>query len=284
MVTITNGKLSAAIDPLGAELVSLQKDGKELIWCADESVWGHSSPTLFPLLSRFAGGAYTAGGKSYSMGLHGFAKDLPFEADAKGDRAAFVLQSSKQTRKAYPYSFVFEVAYSLSGSTLTVAYTTRNTGAEPLYYMAGGHTAFATEGGEGLNECALEFDRAADYFVQDVDVARGVLSDRARLLFRGRTLPLLTELFDIDSLNFCALPSHAVTLLRRGVPQLRMDYANFAALGVWTPRNNARFVCIEPWSGAPEQVGAPAAIEQKPNMRKLAPNSSETLLYSITVF
>lgn len=283
MVTISDGKISATVNPFGAELVSLQKDGRELIWCGDESVWGHTSPTLFPLLSRFAGGVYSAGGKTYSPGLHGFARSLPFEARAKSDSAVFVLQSSAQTRKTYPYSFVFEVCFSLHGDTLTVAYTTRNTGVQPLRYMVGGHTAFATEGGDGLNECALRFDRAADYYVHDVDLSRGVLYDRARLLFSGRTLPLHTRLFDNDSLNFCAVPSRSVTLLRRGTPLLRLDYADFAALGVWTVPDNTRFVCIEPWSDAPEQVGAPTAIEQKPNVRMLAPNESETLRYSVTV-
>lgn len=283
MITIQNGELSASIESLGAQLVSLKRGNKEYIWCGDKGVWGKHSPNLFPLVSRFSGNAYTLDGKTYEMPKHGFAQNLPFAAHAEPNKAVFTLCDSEETRRFYPFAFRFTVTYTLTESALSITYSVQNNDEKTMYYMVGGHTAFATEGGDGLNECALVFDRAADYYVQYVDFERGLLSDLKTLLFSGNTLPLNAHLFDSDSLNFPAVPSHSVMLVRGGAPLLRVDYTGFDALGIWSKAGTTRYVCIEPWSGQAETVGAPQEWAKKPNASSLPAGESRDHTYTITL-
>jgi hypothetical protein len=59
LVTITNGTLSAAINPLGAELWSLtDAAGAEYMTDADPAFWGGHAPLLFPIVGGLAGDTY----------------------------------------------------------------------------------------------------------------------------------------------------------------------------------------------------------------------------------
>ena len=53
IVTISNGTLTATINTLGAELISLVKNNKNYIWNIDETYWNKTSPVLFPVFFFF---------------------------------------------------------------------------------------------------------------------------------------------------------------------------------------------------------------------------------------
>ena len=86
----------------GAELQSLQKDGKEYLWHGDATYWGRRSPILFPMVGKVYGGVFHVEGKEYPMGQHGFARDSEFVKD--GER--YVLDGCPLEK--YPY---FEFVY-----------------------------------------------------------------------------------------------------------------------------------------------------------------------------
>ena len=52
--TIENEKLICTIESIGAEIRSLKNkaSGKEYIWQIDKSIWGSSSPVLFPAIGK----------------------------------------------------------------------------------------------------------------------------------------------------------------------------------------------------------------------------------------
>ncbi|MBP3534955.1 MAG: hypothetical protein J6J53_02960, partial [Muribaculaceae bacterium] len=50
---LTNGAMSASVSTLGAELVSLKRDGKEYLWQGDPAYWHGQSPLLFPNCGSF---------------------------------------------------------------------------------------------------------------------------------------------------------------------------------------------------------------------------------------
>ena len=52
-VQLSNGTLSASINPFGAELSSLRDaDGRELMTNADPAFWRGRAPILFPIVGR----------------------------------------------------------------------------------------------------------------------------------------------------------------------------------------------------------------------------------------
>ena len=79
METISNSVLTVGVSEHGAELQSIQKNGKEYLWQGDTRFWGRRSPVLFPIVGRVWEDTYRYAGNSYRMGQHGFARDMDFK-------------------------------------------------------------------------------------------------------------------------------------------------------------------------------------------------------------
>ena len=62
----------------GAELVSIQRDGREYLWNGDPKFWGRSAPILFPVVGMLANDKLCIDGHEYTMKQHGFARDTMF--------------------------------------------------------------------------------------------------------------------------------------------------------------------------------------------------------------
>ena len=75
--TIHNEFLTLTVDTHGAEAVSLKNAaGEEMLWQADPAIWKRHAPILFPWTGKLTGGTFTANGKTYKGGQHGFARDM----------------------------------------------------------------------------------------------------------------------------------------------------------------------------------------------------------------
>ena len=82
-ITISNSQLTATINTLGAELISLVKNNKNYIWQVDEKYWNKTSPVLFPIVGRLKNDSYSFNGKTYQLPRHGFARNMEFSFDKK---------------------------------------------------------------------------------------------------------------------------------------------------------------------------------------------------------
>ncbi len=82
--TIQNEQIKCEIDSHGAELKSLirKADGSEVMWNGDPAYWDRISPVLFPFVGAAKDKIYRHEGKEYSMGQHGFARDMEFSLDS----------------------------------------------------------------------------------------------------------------------------------------------------------------------------------------------------------
>ena len=100
----------------GAELVSLKVNGKEQMWDRNPEYWAKTSPVLFPFIGTIKDGYYSYNGKEYAMDTrHGFARDMQFNLSNKGeDFLEFLLSSSTETLKKYPFEFEFYIEVSIS--------------------------------------------------------------------------------------------------------------------------------------------------------------------------
>ena len=84
LIHIKNENETAAIDTLGAELVSFMgDDGFEHIWQGDKTYWGGHAPVLFPIVGALRDNRTCINGEWYEMKRHGVARH-----EERGDEKA----------------------------------------------------------------------------------------------------------------------------------------------------------------------------------------------------
>ena len=82
---LENELIAIEVEEHGAELKSLvrKNTGKEYMWKADPKFWGRTSPVLFPFVGAVKEKQFRTKGQTYTMGQHGFARDMDFTLDSK---------------------------------------------------------------------------------------------------------------------------------------------------------------------------------------------------------
>ena len=283
-ITIRSDRLSAAINPDGAELSSLtDADGRELMTDADPAFWTGRAPILFPVVGATSGGVIRLDGRDYPMAKHGFARHSRFETVASGDaEARFAIQDSDETRASFPFAFRLEIGFRLDGATLHIEAAIANRGAAPMPAQFGFHPAFAwpLPYGEprGDHDIVFDADEPAPLRVIAPD---GLIAAETRPSpLDGRTLHLADDLFADDALVWDPVVSQGVTY--GAGPRLRVAFPDTPRLGIWT-KPGAHYVCIEPWHGIADPEGFAGDFHDKPGVFKVAPGETKRIAMSATL-
>ena len=144
LIHIKNENETAAIDTLGAELVSFMgDDGFEHIWQGDKTYWGGHAPVLFPIVGALRDNRTCINGEWYEMKRHGVARHEEFTVTEQGeDYVTLQLTANEETKKQYPFDFVLTVSYYLTGSSITTKFTVKNADTKPMPFCIGGHPGF----------------------------------------------------------------------------------------------------------------------------------------------
>ena len=143
MEKLSNSELQIMVSADGAELCSLQCNGKEYLWQADPAYWNRHSPVLFPIVGRVWDNTYRCCGETYSLGQHGFARDMKFQlVSMKDDEVWYRLTDNEETHKKYPYSFCLEIGYRIKQKKVHVMWRVKNTDKGDMYFQIGAHPAF----------------------------------------------------------------------------------------------------------------------------------------------
>ena len=285
-VSIASGKLTAEIDPRGAQLSVLRGgDGSDLLWNGDPNVWAGRAPLLFPIVGVLAGGVYRLGSKTYPLSRHGFARDRFFTVRNLGPSAAvFSLRADESTLSVYPFQFELDVHYELSGATLAVTTAIRNLGAADMPASFGYHPAFRwpLPFGQPRSSHFIEFATDEPAPVRRIDAAGLLTTVRHPTPIANRRLNLADGLFQEDVLIFDQLKSRSVSYGGSAGHRLRIDFSDAAYLGVWT-KPGANFVCIEPWHGITDPEGFSGDFMQKPGVQVLKAGESFLAKMDITL-
>jgi len=265
-ITISNSQLTATINTLGAELISLVKNNKNYIWQVDETYWNKTSPILFPIVGRLKNDSYLFKGKKYQLPRHGFARNLEFSFDKKSDsQVIFELNETEETKAMYPFTFKLLVAYTLIGNELVMEYFVRNQSDEVLPFSIGAHPAFAIEG--NFENYSLQFNKE-DLF-ETHHLENESFNGKTTLVdTKNNSIALNYALFEKDALVFKQLNSNEVTLKNKDKAILKVNYDHFPYLGIWT-KQNAPFLCIEPWCGLADSSNHNGNLEDKEGMNHL---------------
>ena len=281
-ITISKSNLSATICLKGAELKSLSNNQtkREYIWNGNPEFWGKHSPILFPIVGTLKKNSYSYNNKNYELPRHGFARDLNFELIYKSDyEAIFSLKSFDETLKKYPFNFELQIIYTLSESNLTVCYKVFNKNQFEMPFSIGGHPAFALEKDFDNYSLLFENDEEIECYLLENDL----LSEKTlKIDLKEKNLPLSYSLFENDAFVFKKLNSKKISLLENDKPILDFSFNDFPNFGVWT-KQNAAFICLEPWIGYADTLSANGAILDKEGIYLLQPNSQKTAEFTISI-
>ena len=286
MIRITNGQLSAAINPWGAELSHLEDmNGRELMTDADPAFWTGRAPILFPVIGVTNGSVIRLGGRDYQMAKHGFARHSLFEVVASGDgEARFALEDSEETRASYPFAFRLEIGFRLDALTLHVEADITNKGDVPMLAQFGFHPAFAWPLPFGEDRAAHRITFAKDEPARLREIAPDglIAADTRASPLDGRELLLRDALFENDALVWDPVESQQVDYGAAQGPVLRVAFPDTPRLGIWT-KPGAHYVCIEPWHGIADPEGFTGDFHAKPGVFEVAPGATRRIAMSVTL-
>jgi galactose mutarotase-like enzyme len=274
MFYLEDANLKVGIHPKGAELQSIYHKGHglEYMWDGNPAFWAKHSPLLFPIVGTLKENTYYYKGRAYSLGRHGFARDMEFRTESGGKGSfTFLLVSDASTRGKFPFDFELRVMYELAGGSLHTRYSVKNPSEEELFFSIGAHPAFRVPlvPDTDYRDYYLEFGHEETLSRWPIS-KEGLIETRSLpLLDHSRRLPLSKELFSRDALVLKHPLSTSLSLksdkTERG---LRMDFPGFPFLGIWAAPG-ADFVCIEPWCGIADGVDSDQQLVSKEGVIRL---------------
>lgn len=285
---ISNDKITIQVDSMGAELKSLKDiaTGREYMWNADPQYWKRTSPVLFPLVGGLKGGVYRLDEREYSMGQHGFARDMEFKLKSQvAGEIWFTLESDEKTLDKYPYPFLLELGYELAEKTVIVKWKVKNPAGERMYFSIGGHPAFLCPIDEGTRQTdySIRLDAADQVEVSLLDNGQ-VSGQTAAYKLENGCIPLTEHLFDKDALVIENDQAHSVALVKPdGEAYLTVTF-DAPLFGIWSPPGKqAPFICIEPWYGRCDRTDFSGSWQEREWGQMLEAGETFKAEYRITV-
>lgn len=281
---LKKGSLRAAAQTKGGELVSFRDgSGREYIWEGDPAFWSGRNPILFPIVGSLKDGKVEIGGRSYEMGRHGFARGMEFTPIEQGeDFITLELRESPETLERYPFPFSLKVTHRLLEDGFSTAFAVENTGAAPMPFCVGAHTAIRIPEGERFEDYELLFDEKEEADSHLLSPQGIILHDGRRPMLDGSgRLSLDYQVFaQMDTVIFSLLRSGNVSLVHRETGRgVRLDFHEFPMVAFWT-KPGAPFLCLEPWQGCAAWDNESGRFEDKPFCTVLQPREKKELTYT----
>lgn len=296
IISISNGSLTASIDTMGAQLMSLQKGDSEYLWQGDSNWWPRRAPILFPIVGVLKDGKAESAEGTVSLARHGLARLNQFEVVEKSDSTVTLqLKNTEETRKSYPYDFELKLIFSVDGDTLTQTYEVTNPANVVLPFTLGAHPAFNIPipdvEASSLDQYHLSFTHSwTSYGPSITDEGLCDYTTPQRLVVDSDTLPLSWELIDREkTITLEDVPDRRITLTTNVETSseahgIQMEFEGFDYLGIWSAAPGCPFVALEPWCGIADTVDTDGIFEHKPGIICLEPGQSIAKTMNIRVF
>lgn len=289
---LKNDVLRAEFSVKGGTLTSLRSaDGTEYLWQGDARYWSGQAPILFPICGSIRQDrARLENGAEVRMPRHGLIRKLDFAPEFYlSDRVGFSIENDEVLLRQYPFPFCVHAEYRLEDSSLTVCYTVENRGDQPMPFFIGGHPGFNCPlmPSEDYSDYELVFPQKENCTVPTPVTETGLIDQTHRTPFleNSDTIPLDHALFRKDAVILDELVSRSVTLRsKKSGRGVRMDFADFPYLILWSSANDGPFVALEPWTGLSTCDDEDDVLEHKRNVQRVQPGQRKSYRFTITVF
>ena len=288
--SLENAFLSIQVNDEGAQLWSVKskKTGVEYLWQGDPAYWTGRAYNLFPFIGRMPDGIFTYNGCTYPSRSHGLARYFTFELENQTENSlTFVLRDNEETKKEYPFSFLFRVIFTLNEATLSTTYEVTNTDDKELLCAFGGHPGINVPFGEGnFEDYYLDFEQEGTPCRQLLDASDRFMADKTvpYPLLDGRKLPLRHDLFDHDAIILQNSSGIVSVKSDKESRYVTLRYEEYPFIGFWHAcKKDAPYVCLEPWSALPGIEGQTVALETKPHMTRVPVNEKRSISFHLEI-
>ena len=278
-ITISNSEIAVTLSSIGAQIISVKKNGEEKIWIGDPAVWPSHAPILFPICGGLKDDKYTYEGKEYSLQKHGYVRFMDFELEShSAERAVFLHRYNEDTLKQFPFEYEFRAIYTLKGDSLKVDYCVKNLSDKEMYFSVGGHEGYYCP--EGIEESSVIFEEP-EMLNSSVLDGNLLLHETVNVGKNTRELPLKYEYFAVDALVFLNLKSRKVTLKNnRTGATVGLEFEGQDFFLLWT-KPGAKYICLEPWCSHQDFVDSDYDLKSKRGMIRLSGKEEITKTHTI---
>lgn len=259
----------AEISEHAAEIHSFRdrRTNTEHMWQGDPAFWSGRNPTLFPMVGSTWNKEVVIDGRVYHMGNHGFARHSEFACVAHDSSSLTMrLEDSPETLEQYPFRFRLDVTFTLQGDTLSVNYEITNRSDRTMPFNFGLHPAFRCPMAEG--------EKQMDYTLQ---------FNHAETLDGKEFTSLPLERSALEQTIILSRPKSTEVTLANGIHGVRVHFEGYPWVAFWSAKNNAPFVCIEPWHSHTDMGEVKVPFEQREGTILLEAGKNWNCSYRIQV-
>jgi galactose mutarotase-like enzyme len=190
-------------------------------------------PVLFPITGGLPNNQLPLPQGSFTLGQHGFARQMPWRMEPLADGRGVLLQLSDtpETLQAYPFPFLLSMEVRLEPGALAISTTVTNRGEATMPFSFGLHPYFNLSSLQGVR-----FEGLPDDCLNHLTMAPAPTAEQMEWL--------------ADGIDLLVRPSGPVRLVDEAAGatlELQLSHP-FDLVVLWTepPRS---MVCIEPWTG-----------------------------------
>ncbi|MGM0461256.1 MAG: hypothetical protein ACQEQ4_02410 [Fibrobacterota bacterium] len=272
-LSITRGNTTIHVDSLGAKILQIETDNTPLLHYEKNDIKHSGIPLCLPFFGPLEKDRVFFGDTAYHMGQHGFFRDSEFVLSQKKNLILCTLTSTEETRKKYPFDFLFIAHYEIIDHGVKMVFYLSNTdtktmeiapGVHPYFRVENSDEVYITTGAEHGNDSRENFRTKSLEACSDLEVVehRGEIRN-----LRVRNTP------DIH------LIGHELerTIISPGTPdyslELTADMHTFNRMTIWRKTADAPYICVEP-AFEERALNKNAGIKLRPH---------ETFLTTITI-
>ena len=212
--------------------------GKEILYFdlerfkqKDKSIRG-GIPVLFPICGNLPGDLLQLEKGNFKLRQHGFARDIAWKIKSMNDPSCFLLSflDNKETRAAFPYSFLVEMEVRLERNAINFKIIIRNFSTEKMPFSFGLHPYF----------------NVMDLVQTTIEGLPPTCTNQLKMI-EAKTAEQISAIS--EGIDFISGPSNLVTLVDQcaGTRLHLQHQAPMDLTVVWSdpPR---KMVCLEPWT------------------------------------
>ena len=278
-------KLKFKVASKGAELKELVCDGINYIWCSDPKYWDFSAPVLFPIIGKLKDLETTIKGKKYSMPQHGLLRHMEFnKKEETSNSVSFECMYDEKQLDKYPFKFKVIITYTVLNNALKTEFKVINVDKDEIYFNIGGHPGINCPlyDGEKFEDYTIYFETGEKFESPKVMMNATLNFDEPVLGYNElHRLNLKKEMFYIDTIIIKDVKSRRVDLVNKSGKGVRFSFDGFKNFAIWTPHNDAPFICLEPWQGYNDLYNTKGTYEEKANLVFLNKDEEYTCSYTI---
>lgn len=284
---ISNERYEITFCEQGGEMTSFRdvETGIQYLYQGDSDYWSGKNPTLFPIVGNTYNGTYEINGKQYAMKNHGLIRYAKLSCVEQSETSiTFECTDTEETRKQYPFSFRYRISYELKDNSCTITYHITNTGSNEMPFSFGLHPAFRCPltKDEKFEDYHLIFSNQENITQLLFDPERNKSVNKKELAVKDIKLSY-PWLIEPSTVIYEGCKSAYVTLQGKE-HGIKVSIAGYPYLAFWTPKENAPFICIEPWYGHTDFTCDPIDFYHREGTMILSTNQTFTTSYAIEVF